>query len=97
MAFSGISWFFFILRQFDSILWLLWHFMVIMAFYIISQLYSHKNEIIYGLYLQIVLPCSAYYYFPVFGAWMIGAAVSLSDPGKKHRYLNTDISITASS
>ena len=36
----------------------------------------------YGDVIQIVLPSSAYYFFPVFGAWMLGAAVSLSDPGK---------------
>ncbi len=65
-----------------------------MAFYSFTAI---KNNIIYGLYPQIVLPCSAYYYFPVFGAWMIGAAVSLSDPGKKHIYINIDLSVPASS
>jgi len=69
--------------------------MVLMGFYFILQLYSHKNYIVYGFNPQIVLPCSAYYYFPVFGAWMIGAAVSLSDPGKRHRYLNIDLSVPA--
>jgi acyl-coenzyme A synthetase/AMP-(fatty) acid ligase len=41
-----------------------------------------KSGIGFGDVVQIVLPGSAHYYFPVFGAWMLGAAVSLSDPGK---------------
>jgi acyl-coenzyme A synthetase/AMP-(fatty) acid ligase len=40
-----------------------------------------KSGIVAGDVVQIVLPNSAHYYFPVFGAWMIGASVSLSDPG----------------
>ena len=40
-----------------------------------------KSGIGNGDVVQIVLPCSAYFYFPVFGAWKLGAAVSLSDPG----------------
>jgi len=35
-----------------------------------------------GQVVQIILPNSCHYFFPAFGAWLIGAAVSVSDPGK---------------
>lgn len=40
-----------------------------------------------GDVIQIVLPNDVHYYFPIFGAWLIGAYVSVSDPGLKSEVL----------
>jgi acyl-coenzyme A synthetase/AMP-(fatty) acid ligase len=41
-----------------------------------------KLQITKGDVVQVIMPNNCYYYFPVFAAWLIGAKVSVSDPGK---------------